>query len=118
MYDEELFLNPIKLPRNDELIDEVIYILGGGDEPLSKEDLSKNGYQTGGVISLQLKEKLGDAWMSTPILFYMENMFRNDLILEKSFPIHGGDPYGQPKEIAYKLSDNGIKRLEEILKTK
>lgn len=116
MYGKELFLTPMRLPHNDELIDEVIYILGGGDEPLSREDLIKNGYQTGDIIELEIKEKLGNE--NTHIQFYLQNMVCNNLIESKFFPMHGGDPYGQAQERAYKLSENGIKRLEELLKSK
>lgn len=113
MYNEKLFSYPNELPRSDELIDEAIYVLGGGDAPLSIEDLTKNGYQTSRVLEMQLEEILGD---NLPIPFYFENMEWNGLLKSDWFPEHGNVSY--PLEHAYKLSEKGIERLKEIQKTK
>lgn len=113
MYAQKLFSRPNKLPQNEQLMDEVIYLLGGGDEPLSEKDLKENGYQTTGVIEMTLRNGNINI-VETPL--YLENMNWNKLLESKWFPVHGGTDY--PQELAYKLSETGIGLLEEILKSK
>lgn len=110
--DSKLFFRPNNIPYNEELVDKIIFILGGGNSPLSEKELKENGYQTGSVIEMTLDNDN----IETPL--YLENMNWNNLLESKWFPVHGGDPRGQPQEIAYKLSETGIERFKEIQKAK
>ena len=100
-----------KITSNEKLKDEIIYVLGGGADLLFPDGL----YLSNDGIEYELNKSRKENIIGTP--FYLKVMESDGLLESKKSPIDANDPQGG-WEFIYKLSKNGVQRLNDIVKAK